>query len=226
MSLLAAGPAALPIAQRRRAAVAVALSGTVFLVLAGRYAGNSAPGRLDGRSQTLIDAIGPGGSRAGDVLIALGDAWSVVALSLLLAGICAALGRRRLAVIAVAGPGLAGLLTTVTKPLIGRTLDGDFAYPSGHAGGATALGLVTALLVVSLVRPGPAAECLLVAAGAVAAGGGMGFLLVAGDVHYPTDVIGGFCVAVAVVLGSALALDSLVPSGPDGGGRPAQAVEP
>ncbi|MBW0101561.1 hypothetical protein [Pseudonocardia sp. KRD291] len=209
MGTLQSSPSALPHALRRQAAVAVALSGVVFVLLAWRYAGNSTPGRLDNRSQSLIDSIGPGDTRGGDLLMGVGDAWSVVVLSLLLAGICVALRLRRLAVVAVVGPGLAGLLTTVSKPLIGRTLDGDFAYPSGHAGGATALGLVAALVVVSVMRPGPAAAGLLVAAGAVLLGGSMAFLLVAGDVHYPTDAIGGFCAAVVAVLGSALAVDAL-----------------
>lgn len=49
----------------------------------------------------------------------------------------------------------------------------------------------------------------LVAAGALLAGGIVGVAMVVVGVHYPTDTIGGFCTAVVVVLGLALAIEWL-----------------
>ena len=209
IGLLRSGPPALPRALFLPAAAAVVLSTTVFAVLAARYGGGARPGRLDDRSQLLVDSALSGRIRPVGLLIGLGDPTVVVVTAVLLAGLCLWLGRRRLALLAIAGPGLTGLVTTLTKPLVDRTLDGDLAYPSGHTGGATALGLVAALLVVSLLEPRPAGGVLTVAGGGLVAGGGMAILLVARDWHYPTDTIGGFCAAVAAVLGSALILEML-----------------
>ncbi|HZG90710.1 MAG TPA: phosphatase PAP2 family protein [Pseudonocardia sp.] len=135
--------------------------------------------------------------------------------------------------LAIVGPGLTGLATTTLKPLIGRTFNGEFAFPSGHTGGATALGLVAALLVIRAVRAEHAAGATLVAVGTVVSGGTMALALIGGQEHYPTDTVGGFFVAVAVVLLSALTIDwsagrlrSPDPhhpgAGPAGGGRPAR----
>ena len=40
------------------------------------------------------------------------------------------------------------------KPLFDRTLGGALAYPSGHTAALTALAIVAALLLVSLLRVG------------------------------------------------------------------------
>jgi undecaprenyl-diphosphatase len=45
----------------------------------------------------------------------------------------------------------------------------------------------------------------------------MAFALVASRDHYPTDTIGGFCIAVAVVLASALAIERFAEPGSVGG---------
>jgi undecaprenyl-diphosphatase len=133
----------------------------------------------------------------------------VAALAGALAVVCLLLGRRRLAVVAVAGPGLTGITTTLFKPLLGRTIDGGLAFPSGHTGGATALGLVAALLLISLLRPGRGGALAILAAGGLVVGGGVGAAMVASNVHYPTDTLGGFCTAVVMVFGCALLLDRM-----------------
>jgi len=107
------------------------------------------------------------------------------------------------------GPGVTGVATTLLKPALGRTIGQGYAFPSGHTGGATALGLVAALLLVSLVRPGRAGGLTMLAVGASVAGGCVGAAMVAADAHYPTDIVGGYCTAVVVVLGGALVLDAL-----------------
>jgi undecaprenyl-diphosphatase len=107
------------------------------------------------------------------------------------------------------GPGLTGVATTTLKPLVGRTIDGGLAFPSGHTGGATALGVVAALLLITVLRPATGTSALLLSAGALVSGGAMALALVSDRVHYPTDTVGGFCVAVAVVLASALVIERL-----------------
>jgi undecaprenyl-diphosphatase len=151
-------------------------------------------------------------------MLVVGSPAVVVTVALSLAGLCLWLGHRRLALLAVAGPGLTGLITTLSKPLIGRTIDGDLAYPSGHAGGATAIGLVTALVLVAVLRPSPTRAGAILAAGALVAGGAVAVLLVAANWHYATDAVGGICTAITAVLGSALALDAA--------GRSGDAAEP
>jgi undecaprenyl-diphosphatase len=133
----------------------------------------------------------------------------VVVLAFALSAVCLLLGRRRLAVLAVVGPGLTGVCTTLLKPALGRTIEGGFAFPSGHTGGATSLGLVLALVVISLLRPGRGGGLAILAAGGLVVGGGVGAAMIASNSHYPTDTLGGFCTAVAVVCSAALVLDRM-----------------
>ena len=60
-----------------------------------------------------------------------------------------------------------------------------------------------AMVLVGRPRVGAA----LLAAGALLTGGAMAVALVIGRFHYPTDAVGGFCMAVTVVLGTALLLE-------------------
>jgi undecaprenyl-diphosphatase len=178
----------------------------VFGVLAERYGGEASARWLDRRVQSLVDASGPARSLA-DLVILFGGELSVIVLAALLSVLALALGHRRIAVLAIVGPGLTGLATVLLKPLIGRTFNGELAFPSGHAGGATALGIVAALLLIAVLRTALRTSAALLAAGAVLSGGTMAFALVASRDHYPTDTIGGFCIAVGVVLASALLIE-------------------
>ena len=214
--------AVLPRFLRRPAMVTVALAVLGFGVLAARYAGGSKAGWFDGHVEHVVDALTPDQSRLVDMVI-LGNPLPVAAAAVALGGISLALGHRRLAALAIIGPGLTGVATEIFKPLIGRTiLGGGFIYPSGHTGGATALGLVAALLLLNVLRPGARAGAVLVAAGSLLTGGAMAVALVVGGVHYPTDTAGGFCTAVAMVLGTALLLDRWA----DGPSRSAASHQP
>ena len=216
----AAPPVLVPTALRRPLILAVALAAVVFTVLAVRYAGTSGAGAFDAPLGALLVSFGVAHHRIAHFTAALGSPFSVITLALLLATLSYRLDRRRLAVLAVLGPGVTGVLTTVLKPVLGRTIGDGFAYPSGHTGGATALGLVAALLVISLIRPGRAAGTAIVAASGVLCGGVVGSAMVAIGAHYPTDVVGGFCTAVAVVCGAALAIDRRAERRPPSGEIP------
>jgi membrane-associated phospholipid phosphatase len=210
--------AILPPSLRAPAAAVSVLALFVFGLFAARYADDDSAGRLDRRVQRLIGASGHGLSLS-DAVILLGNPVTVVVLAVLLAGLALALGHRRLAVLAIVGPGLTGVATTTLKPVIGRTIDGGFAFPSGHTGGATAIGVVAALLLITALRPASGTSALLLSAGALVSGGAMGLALVVDRVHYPTDTVGGFCVAVAVVLTSALVIERLPRKLPRWGAR-------
>jgi undecaprenyl-diphosphatase len=187
----------------------VTFAAAVFAVLAVRYAGTSTAGSVDTRVDAVVDPFGVAHHWLIRHAAALGSPPSVVALAFALSATCLLLGKRRLAVLAVVGPGVTGLLTTFLKPVLGRTIEGGFAFPSGHTGGATSLGLVVALMAISLLRPGRRGALAILAAGAIVVGGGVGAAMIASNAHYPTDTLGGFCTAVVVVCGGALVLDRM-----------------
>jgi undecaprenyl-diphosphatase len=186
--------------------VLVLAAGLVFALLAARYAGTSSAGRVDMRVSAAVDPLAAHRWIVAHAM-ALGSPFWVTALAFVLSAVCLLLGRRRLAVLAILGPGLTGVCTTLLKPALGRTIDGGFAFPSGHTGGATSLALVAALLVISLIRPGRVGALAILLACAVVIGGGVGAAMIVSNNHYPTDTVGGFCTAVVVVCGAALVLD-------------------
>jgi undecaprenyl-diphosphatase len=143
--------------------------------------------------------------------IVVGEPATVIGCTVLLAAWCLRTGRRPLAAVVVLGPGLTGLAETVLKPVVGRTIaDGSLAFPSGHTAGATALGLAAALVVAAVVRERRAAWLTgltlvtAVGAGTVALG------LIGEHAHYPTDTIGGLCLAVVVTVLTVLGVDLVV----------------
>lgn len=213
------GPHASRVTRTRRPALSPALrkpmgltavfAALIVAVLAARHSDDITAGWLDMRAQAAVNLL-PLPTRSALLIDLVGRPVVAVALASLLAAVCLALGRRRLAVLAVSGVGLTGVVTTVLKPLIGRTIHGGFlAYPSGHTAAATALALVVALLAVDLLRAGRWPGVLLILIGAGAAGGTMAWAMVSLRAHYPTDTIGGFCTAMAVVLTTALLIDWL-----------------
>lgn len=120
------------------------------------------------------------------------------------------------AALALVGPGLTGALTEyVVKPFVTPpSLATGRAFPSGHAGGATAVALVAVVLVYRRWGRVPALVVAPLAAIPVMA---VAHGLVRLEYHYPTDVVGGVLLAMVVVLGSA----ALLP-GADGAETPEQ----
>jgi membrane-associated phospholipid phosphatase len=99
-------------------------------------------------------------------------------------------------------------VTTVVKPIVGRTIHGEFlSYPSGHTALATALALVIGLVVADRLGLGRVAAVVLVVGLALVAGVAMGWAEVALGAHYPTDAVGGFCAALAAVPATAWLVD-------------------
>lgn len=204
-------PPSILAAPRRPVLVVVVASAVVLLGFGARYAGESKGNWLDHSIRTVLGewiAVPRGLAR---FVIGLADPVPIVVLVAVLAGLGLVLGRRRLALLAVLGPALTGGVTSVLKPVIGRTLKGDLAYPSGHLGGATAVALVAGLLLVSVLGLRGWAALALVAGLTALVSGGMAVAMTVVNYHYPTDAVGGFCTAVSVVLGLALLLERWPP---------------
>jgi undecaprenyl-diphosphatase len=115
------------------------------------------------------------------------------------------LARRRWAVtvLVIITPAIAVLFTElVFKPLVDRHIGGQLSYPSGHTVSTFSVGLL-GVLVASRTRR----VLCRVALAAVTVCFGAG--LVAMNYHYPSDVLGGLCVATGFVVPSALVADAV-----------------
>jgi undecaprenyl-diphosphatase len=185
------------------------IAAVVTAVLATHYSGNMAAGPLDRWAQTTVQRLLPQRGPAALLINIIGEPMVMTVLVGLLGVTCLILRRRRLAVVAVTGPSLTGIATTVLKPVIGRTIHGAYlAYPSGHTAAATGLALIIMLLAVDLLRAGRLLGVLLILSGTAAAGATMAWAQVTLTMHYPTDTIGGFCTAMAILPATALLVDA------------------
>jgi membrane-associated phospholipid phosphatase len=194
-------------------AVAVSIAGALGV----RYAGESYPRWADELALMLAREWFPMPRGLARTIITLYDAVPLAIAIAVLVGACLFTGRRQLAVLAVAGPVLTGVATIAVKPLIERTKNGDLSYPSGHMGSAVAVAIVVALLLISLFGR---RRWVIVLAAAVPVlwGATIGLAMTVTSYHYWTDAVGGFFVAVAVVLSLAVVIDSW-PSRRSGMGR-------
>jgi undecaprenyl-diphosphatase len=201
----------LPRGSRRVAAAVAVLAATVVAVLAVQYAGDDSAGRVDGHLDRAVDALPVVANRFVRAATVLGSPGFVTVAACVLALACLLARRPGAALLAVAGPGLTGLITTFGKPVVDRTIGyhDALAFPSGHTGGATSLSLVCALLLAGALGLRARGTAVLAATAAVVAGGLAGTGMVVRGSHYPTDVVGGFGAAVAAVLGVALVLDAV-----------------
>jgi membrane-associated phospholipid phosphatase len=202
----------LPDGARWAASAVAVLAATVVAVLAVRYAGDHTAGPVDGHLDRAVDALPAAGDGFVRAVTVFGSPPVVTVTAVLLALVCLMTGAPRAAMLAVGGPGLTGLITTFGKPVVDRTIgrDDTLAFPSGHTGGATSLILVCALLLAAAFGLRARGTAVFAAASVVVVGGAVGTGMVARGSHYPTDVVGGFCTAVASVLVVALVLDAVL----------------
>lgn len=191
-------------------------------MLAVLYAGHSQPGRVDSwLIKPTEDSVRPPWRRVALTLDFLGEpAGSVMVVAAVVTG-CLLLRRPRTAVLMVAGAGLAVGTATLLKHLVGRTIHGadNLSYPSGHTAFLTALAFVAALLATDRLGLGRTAGTSLVLAAALVAGAAMGWAEVALGAHYPTDALGGWCTALAVVPATAWSIDRIADRLADAGQR-------
>jgi PAP2 superfamily len=197
-------PPALPHSLRRPLGLIAVLAALVVAGLGVHYAGVSG-------GEWIAPVEGPRPPWQ-DLALAIefcGEPVGAAILVAALAGGLLLLGRRRSAVLVVVAAGVTVAMTTLLKPVVDRTTpSGYLSFPSGHTALATALALVVALSAASHWL-GTAAGTALVLGSALAAGAAMGWAMVALGSHYPTDTVGGFFTALAVVPATAWLLDGL-----------------
>jgi len=118
---------------------------------------------------------------------------------------------------------LAPLAANLIKPLVGRerpvwdvklAVEGTYSYPSGHAAGGIAVILAVGVAIGSLLRNRVLAAFVVFTFGIV--GVSIGLARIVLGVHYPSDVVGGWCVAIAFagLLGALFVLPPYEPTVP------------
>ncbi|MFF8027645.1 phosphatase PAP2 family protein [Streptomyces sp. NPDC007896] len=204
-------PAVLPPSLRVWLGPIAALAALVVVVLGVLYAGHSEPGMVDARIWApTADSARPPWRYVALAMDFLGEPAGSVMLVVAAVTGCLLLRRPRAAVLVVAGVGMTVATTTLLKSLVGRTIHGDnLSYPSGHTAFATALALMAALLATGRLGLGRTAGTSLVLATALVAGAVMGWAQVVLGAHYPTDVLGGWCTALAVIPATAWLVDRM-----------------
>ncbi|MFF0732077.1 phosphatase PAP2 family protein [Streptomyces chartreusis] len=202
--------AVLPPSLRAWLGPVAALAALVVVALGVVYSGHGEPGRVDRWVvDPTADSVGPPWRGVALAVDFLGEPLGAAMLVGAVVTGCLLLRSPRSAVFVVAGPGIAVVTATLLKSVVGRTIHGDdnLSYPSGHTAFLTSLALVVALLVTGRPGIGRTAGSLVVAAAALVAGTAMGWAQVALGAHYPTDVLGGWCTALAVVPATAWLVD-------------------
>ncbi|MGC0336127.1 phosphatase PAP2 family protein [Streptomyces sp. SLBN-8D4] len=212
----------LPSPLRARLGLVAVLAALVVAGLAVLYAGHSRPGAVDSWIvPPTADSVRPPLRYVAETLDFLGEPAGSAMVVLAAVTVCLLLGRPRAGVLMVAGAGLAVGTATLLKHLVGRTIHGpdNLSYPSGHTAFFTALAFAAALLATDRLGLGGTAGTSLVLAAALVAGATMGWAQVALGAHYPTDVLGGWCTALAVTPATSWLVDRIADRLADAGPR-------
>lgn len=196
----------------RRALAIVAFAAALVLVTLGTlYFVGGTLGSFDGHAAPYLSSRHPWHDFAVLVDFA-GEPVGATILTAATATACLMAHRAQMAVLTILGVGLTVATTTLLKPVVGRTIHGVYlSFPSGHTAFATALALLVALLAIDVLRPGTRAATLLLLVTVLPAAAAMGWTQVVISAHYPTDTLGGFCTALAVVPATAWLLARLRP---------------
>ena len=211
---------------RRAAGLAALVSALVVLVL-GILVARAWPPlvELDLRIDTAIHGWALDNAwavRVSDVLQTIGyfrfSVWVVTAAVVVL--LVARRPRLALALVLVAA--VAPFITDLIKPVVGRArpvweqplgAEATLSYPSGHATAGIAVYAASAVALAALVRSARW-RAVVISAG-LAIGVAMGISRLVLGLHWPSDVVGGWCVALAVAGAVSAALLLGPPAQPD-----------
>ncbi len=198
----------LPQRVRRPAMVVIALAIIVIAVFGMHYADQAMPGHLDRSLDALIRTALHRNQPITRALVSLGNPVQAVILVTAVAGAAAAARRWSGVLLTIVGTITAVAITDlILKPLIGRLSYGHLSFPSGHTTVVAAVAFATAILLGGARWPRSVTLRLVAGVAAVAVAVGVAISLVALRVHYATDTVAGYCVALATVLAVALFLD-------------------
>ncbi|WP_329262188.1 phosphatase PAP2 family protein [Streptomyces sp. NBC_01478] len=203
-------PSLLPPSLRPPLALIAVLAALVVVALGVLYSGHSEPGAVDRWIvPPTADSVRPPWRQLALALDFLGE--PAGSATVIVAGVvgCLLMRRPRAAVLVAVGAGTTVGTTTLLKHLVGRTIHGpgNLSYPSGHTAFATALALMAALFATDRLGLGRTAGTSLVLAAGLVAGVIMGWAEVGLGAHYPTDALGGWCTALAVIPATAWLVD-------------------
>ncbi|HSU34909.1 MAG TPA: phosphatase PAP2 family protein [Propionibacteriaceae bacterium] len=200
---------AVPPEMRSVIVVLAVLSGLVVVGLGLLHQGSRGPDAFDRAVSAAVRGIWPEAGAAAYLVDGLAAPVSALIVVAVLVVGCLAARQWRLTTVAAIGPLSAAASTIVLKPVVDRTIHGDnLAFPSGHTAFATAVGLVLGLLWIGLFRLRPAAGWAVLVSLTLGVGLVMALNQIILDAHYPSDIVGGFFTATAVVLITALLIDS------------------
>ncbi|HEX3790874.1 MAG TPA: phosphatase PAP2 family protein, partial [Pseudonocardiaceae bacterium] len=188
-------------------ALAAALLGWIIAIVLGVYfAGDRHAGGFDRTLTREIHSLVGIRSTLANVLVAPTDSPAVYGLIILLVAVGLIQRRWQLAALAVVAPAAAvGICELVLKPLFDRRYhDGGLSYPSGHM---LAAGTVYAVALLAILAVAPLVGRVLALVGGAALAVVMAVGLVAMNYHYPTDAVGGFCLAIGITLPCAVLAD-------------------
>lgn len=208
--LVRTAPAALPAMVRAPLAMTGAVATAVLVALGILHFRDSGLTGIDAALLPSIDGVQPPWRYLALVFDFGGEPVGSTILVALIAAAFFVAHRVRTAVLSVLGVVATVAVTTALKPIVGRTIHGHYlSYPSGHTAMATALALVIGLALADRLGRGRVAAMLIILSLALVAAVAMGWAEVALGAHYPTDAVGGFCAALAVVPATAWLVDRL-----------------
>ncbi|MGB6161010.1 MAG: phosphatase PAP2 family protein [Pseudonocardiaceae bacterium] len=197
---------------RRPAVVVMVLTIIVLAMLAIRYADQDMPGHLDRSVDALVRQHLRPDQPIAWALVSLGNPAHATMLIAAVAG-AAAVARRWSGVLLTIVSSVIAITITelILKPIVGRLRFGHLSFPSGHTTVVTTIAFATAILIGGARWPRSIAVRIAASLAPVAVAAGVAISLVAQDIHYATDTVAGYCVALATVLAVALFLDYLGP---------------
>jgi membrane-associated phospholipid phosphatase len=200
-------------ARRRRLWLTLAVSAATFGVLAVAVLFWERADELDVRFVRWVHEHAPSWLvEAMRVLTYLGGAWVLVPLSLLAAALLARRGRLRAALLVLCALALGQLLVQLLKLAVRRDRPrfpdpflelSTFAFPSGHALGATATYGALALVLASAAAARERVALYVAAAAIVVVVAASRVVL---GVHYLLDVVAGIAGGIALLAGLLLLL--------------------